>query len=308
MTVNGAGNGWLTPSTVTVPSSIASRNAAWVRGGVRLSSSTRSTWEKIGPGTKVNDCASWFHTDEPVTSLGSRSGAPCTRRKCAATERANACARVVLPWPGVSSMSTWPPERNAAASSRTAVDWPRTTCETLPTMRADTSVTAAGLRTGGIVPAVTASLPVVGHVGWSSADRGVILNVGDEVGGLVVRGRPGGAARWLAVVLPDPPATASRRGASQRRRGALLRGRPFGWRWRWDLNPRRLSPHTLSRRAPSAARTRHRRGGYKVDGVSPKSAYAGQHLSPRRGGPRRTPPAGPSTPRPARRRRPRAGG
>ena len=30
------------------------------------------------------------------------------------------------------------------------------------------------------------------------------------------------------------------------------------WRWRWDLNPRRCYPHTLSRRAPLAARTRHR--------------------------------------------------
>jgi hypothetical protein len=34
-------------------------------------------------------------------------------------------------------------------------------------------------------------------------------------------------------------------------------------RWRWDLNPRRLAPHTLSRRAPSAARTRHRRPDYR---------------------------------------------
>src|SRR4051794_34428436 len=36
-----------------------------------------------------------------------------------------------------------------------------------------------------------------------------------------------------------------------------------GWRWGWDLNPRRLAPHTLSRRAPSAARTRHRRRDYR---------------------------------------------
>jgi hypothetical protein len=27
-------------------------------------------------------------------------------------------------------------------------------------------------------------------------------------------------------------------------------GGVWRWRWRWDLNPRRLSPHTLSRRAP----------------------------------------------------------
>src|SRR5699024_3958390 len=33
-------------------------------------------------------------------------------------------------------------------------------------------------------------------------------------------------------------------------------------RWRWDSNPRRLSPHTLSRRAPSATRTRHRERAY----------------------------------------------
>src|SRR5882757_6971546 len=40
------------------------------------------------------------------------------------------------------------------------------------------------------------------------------------------------------------------------------------WRWRWDLNPRRLAPHTLSRRAPSAARTRHRRKLYLSSGKS----------------------------------------
>src|SRR5882757_1592012 len=40
------------------------------------------------------------------------------------------------------------------------------------------------------------------------------------------------------------------------------------WRWRWDLNPRRLAPHTLSRRAPSAARTRHRRKPYLISGKS----------------------------------------
>src|SRR3954471_12600951 len=35
------------------------------------------------------------------------------------------------------------------------------------------------------------------------------------------------------------------------------------WRWRWDSNPRWCYPHTLSRRAPLAARTRHRRRGYR---------------------------------------------
>src|SRR5829696_610738 len=36
------------------------------------------------------------------------------------------------------------------------------------------------------------------------------------------------------------------------------RERPGEWRWRWDLNPRKLSLHTLSRRAPSATRRLHR--------------------------------------------------
>ena len=37
------------------------------------------------------------------------------------------------------------------------------------------------------------------------------------------------------------------------------------WRWRWDLNPRlRVTQHSLSRRAPSAARTRHRREHYRI--------------------------------------------
>src|SRR5581483_5663079 len=42
-----------------------------------------------------------------------------------------------------------------------------------------------------------------------------------------------------------------------RENGTLLGAVRFGWRWRWDLNPRRLAPHTLSRRAPSATRRLH---------------------------------------------------
>src|SRR5688500_17045642 len=48
--------------------------------------------------------------------------------------------------------------------------------------------------------------------------------------------------------------------------GPTRRSAWYGWRWRWDLNPRRLAPHALSRRAPSAARTRYRRRAYKVPG------------------------------------------
>ena len=75
---NGVGSRWRTPSTVTAPSSIASRNADWVRGGVRLSSSTRTTWANIGPATKVSRLPS--HTPEPVMSEGSRSAVAWTRR------------------------------------------------------------------------------------------------------------------------------------------------------------------------------------------------------------------------------------
>src|SRR5699024_8848630 len=44
-------------------------------------------------------------------------------------------------------------------------------------------------------------------------------------------------------------------------------------RWRWDLNPRLgVAQQSISSASPSAARTRHRRSGYKKRGLIRKSA------------------------------------
>jgi heme/copper-type cytochrome/quinol oxidase subunit 3 len=48
-TKKGSGSRWVTPSTVTCRSSIASSNADWVRGVARLISSTSTTWANTGP-------------------------------------------------------------------------------------------------------------------------------------------------------------------------------------------------------------------------------------------------------------------
>ena len=51
MTVEkGRGRGWLTPSTVTCPSSMASKRADWVREVARFSSSARNRLHRMPPG------------------------------------------------------------------------------------------------------------------------------------------------------------------------------------------------------------------------------------------------------------------
>ena len=46
-------------------------------------------------------------------------------------------------------------------------------------------------------------------------------------------------------------------------------------RWRWDFNPRWVSPHNISSVAPSAARTRHRGRGYRSPAAAEKSPRSG---------------------------------
>src|SRR3954471_22831587 len=79
------------------------------------------------------------------------------------------------------------------------------------------------------------------------------------------------------------------------------------WRWRWDSNPRWCYPHTLSRRAPLAARTRHRRRGYRTpradDRADPSTTERIRNKiaeTPITGVTRRTGQAARRTPRPAR--------
>ena len=56
----GSGSRRVTPSTVTCRSSMGSRRADWVRGVARLTSSTKTTFAKIGPGTNSNSRRSWW--------------------------------------------------------------------------------------------------------------------------------------------------------------------------------------------------------------------------------------------------------
>ena len=59
-------------------------------------------------------------------SLGMRSAVNCTRENCSPKARASACASVVLPTPGTSSISRCPPASRQATQSRT--------CASLPTI------------------------------------------------------------------------------------------------------------------------------------------------------------------------------
>ena len=78
ITRNGSGSGCDSPSTDTWRSCIASSNADWVFGGVRLISSASSTLVNTGPGRKPSSPPR--RVIVPVRSDGSMSGVNCTRR------------------------------------------------------------------------------------------------------------------------------------------------------------------------------------------------------------------------------------
>ena len=63
-------------------------------------------------------------------SLGVMSGVNCMRLKEQSSERARALARVVLPTPGTSSISTWPRQRMATIISSMALSLPTMTLPT----------------------------------------------------------------------------------------------------------------------------------------------------------------------------------
>ena len=90
---NGSGRGRDSPSTVTWRSSSASSKLDCVRGVVRLISSARTTWAKIGPGMNSNFSWCWRYIETPVMSAGSRSGVNWIRRKLAKGMRVSAVKR-----------------------------------------------------------------------------------------------------------------------------------------------------------------------------------------------------------------------
>src|SRR5688572_3315848 len=126
-TKKGSGRTRRVPSAVTWPSAIASSSADCVRGLARLISSASRMLQNTGPSWKWKAWSRGSKVDTPMMSEGSRSAVNWTRLKLAVTERASAFASVVLPVPGMSSSSTWPPEAKAASSQRSGVGWPRIT-------------------------------------------------------------------------------------------------------------------------------------------------------------------------------------
>ena len=108
-TMKGRLSSWVTPSADTWRSAMASSRADWVLGEARLISSATTTLAKIPPGLNSNSRVCWLNTDTPVMSAGSRSGVNCIRCTVQSIERPRARASIVLPTPGTSSSSRWPP-------------------------------------------------------------------------------------------------------------------------------------------------------------------------------------------------------
>src|SRR5438067_4121694 len=106
---------------------MASRSADWVRGVVRLTSSARTMWAKIGPATNSNVSSFWLKTLEPVMSDGRRSGVHWMRRNVPPTEVARARASIVLPVPGRSWSRMCPPATSPASARRTTRSLPTIT-------------------------------------------------------------------------------------------------------------------------------------------------------------------------------------
>ena len=120
ITKNGCGSACVTPSTVTDPSCMASSRLDWVRGEARLISSARMNWCMIAPCLNTNVRWSLSHTVMPVMSPGSRSGVNWMRAKSTPALAAMTRARVVLPTPGTSSISTCRPEMKPTSMKRTS--------------------------------------------------------------------------------------------------------------------------------------------------------------------------------------------
>ena len=103
MTMKGAGRARVVPSTETVCSSMDSRSADWVLGGVRLISSARSRFVNTGPSRKTNSDRPASQIIEPVMSAGIRSGVNWIRAMSTLRAWASARTRSVLATPGTPS-------------------------------------------------------------------------------------------------------------------------------------------------------------------------------------------------------------
>src|SRR5262245_2916277 len=154
---------------------MASSNALWVFGVVRLISSARTILEKIGPGLNSKSLLLGLKTEMPRTSEGSRSLVNWIRWKLQARARAIAWPRVVLPTPGTSSIRRWP-----SAIRATTASW---IISSLPlTVRATALQNALTLV---FIPSADSSMLPSNQI-WTSPDVSVVLLDTDS---MVTRGR-----------------------------------------------------------------------------------------------------------------------
>ncbi len=145
--MNGVGSGCTTPSTVTVDSSASSSSADWVRGVARFSSSNTTMLANTGPGRNVMLSMSRrpLGTIEPVMSPGSRSEVPWIRWNVPPTLRASTWASSVLPTPGMSSISRWPPDSSVATATSATSCLPAITASMVPTSWVPSAATSLAL-------------------------------------------------------------------------------------------------------------------------------------------------------------------
>jgi hypothetical protein len=236
ITKKGRGSTWVTPSTVAAPSLMASSSADCTFGLARLISSASTMLAKIGPGWNTKALGvpppRPSGSDAPSRSLGSRSLVNWMRRKLASRERARAWARVVLPTPGTSSSSRWPPATSVSTARRTTSGLPRSARSTLerrrPAHAAASTVESLGIR--------AASTPAF-------------------FGPKASRPEPPPPTRRRPAAHPQPAGSArlSGRGSSA---GAGLSGRPAGRR-----GGRRCRRPRAGGRRRRPARRAARRGG-----------------------------------------------
>ncbi len=106
---------------------MASSSALCVLGLARFTSSASSSCVNIGPFLNEKAPLAASNTDTPMMSAGSRSLVNCTRCQARPSTCASACASVVLPTPGTSSMSRWPRASRQVRARRTASGLPRMT-------------------------------------------------------------------------------------------------------------------------------------------------------------------------------------
>src|SRR5215813_10334853 len=117
---------------VTARSFIACSRAAWVLGGVRLISSARRSWVKIGPLVSTNPLVWKLNRLVPSTSPGIRSGVNWMRPNCRCRPAPKARVIMVFAVPGTPSSRIWPPTRRLVSIRSMTASWPTTALRTSP--------------------------------------------------------------------------------------------------------------------------------------------------------------------------------